>query len=93
MKDEGVRKRQHLEPEPFPAKLRLFSLKDECRGAAEKSKAKRIKAFSNRERKGRAGMKVCMCLCLLCRTYFCEHGEFHFNSSSFAFCCDLCSRF
>lgn len=35
MRDEGVRKRQHLEPEPFPAKFRLFSLKDECRGAAE----------------------------------------------------------
>lgn len=30
-----MRKRQHLEPEPFPAKFRLFSLKDECRGAAE----------------------------------------------------------
>lgn len=56
VKDEGVRKRQHLEPEPFPAKLHLFSLNEECRGAAGKKVRPRELKHSGRERRRREHM-------------------------------------
>lgn len=63
VKDEGVRERQHLDPELFPANLHLFSLKDECKGGEGAEKNVRPGELKHSITKGGRGelvQNVCM---------------------------------
>lgn len=80
LKDERTeRERLHLDRELFPAKWRLFSLKDEFEGAvsAEEKRytSKRMKASNNRDKGNRVQVYLYNTVCNCCINLRSRAGE------------------